>query len=235
MYRARPSRMHDEMAQHRQVLGVVGHELRAPLAAIMIGTEMLLAQHDPIVTDVAVRIASFTKRMARMVDQVLDATRAQLGGTIPIARCSVSLSHVLESVIDELSAEFPSNRLSVAGSAEIKGLWDPDRLREALTALVTNGVRYGRKDGPIHITLSRVDGKAVVAVHNELREAAISTQDLTSLFDPYMRGDEPDNGAGLGLGLFLVREIVRAHAGMVTAASLSTGTTFRLELPLVAG
>jgi signal transduction histidine kinase len=190
----------------------------------------LLAQRDPAVSDVAMRIASFAKRMSRMVEQVLDATHAQLGGTLALARCTTSLTSVVTGVVDELSAEFPGTRIAVLGRADLKGAWDPDRLRQVVMALVTNAVRHGRSGGPVNIVLSRDQHVTTIAVHNELRGRPIDADVLTSVFDPYTRGSEPDLGAGLGLGLYLARQIVCAHGGNLVAESSANGTIFRVVL-----
>ena len=218
---------------HRTMLGVVGHDMRAPASAILIGTEMLVAKHrdDPSLAGVVSRIVSFANRMTAMVDQLLDLSRAQLGGGIPLARIELRLAPLIESVIEELTGRYPQNRFSLSGDASLKGAWDPDRLRQVAASLVTNAVRHGMKDGPIQIIMSQGEGRTSFAVHNEVSEAPISEDVLPGLFEPYRQGDETRSGAGLGVGLYIVREIVEAHGGRVAVDSTATGTTFRVVLP----
>src|SRR5205814_2287794 len=119
---------HERTAQfYDDMMGIVGHDLRAPLAAIMIATEMLMSQHkdDRSVADVVTRIASFAKRMTRMVDQLLDVTRARLAGGIPLARRKTRLGPLIEAAIAELALSYPGTQVSLLGTAELKGLWDP--------------------------------------------------------------------------------------------------------------
>lgn len=218
---------------HRGMLGIVGHDLRAPLAAIMIGAEILVGKHkdDPSVGDTVTRIVSFAKRMTIMVDQLLDMTRAQLGGGIPLARSRTRLSPLIESAIADLTRSSPRNQFALLGASELKGVWDPDRLNQVASNLLSNAVRYGLEGGPISIVMSQVAGTTTITVHNEVREGPIPPAELETLFEPYRRGSDAPTGGGLGLGLYIVREIVRAHGGSVAVESSEAGTTFRVVLP----
>jgi signal transduction histidine kinase len=218
---------------YRAMQGIVGHNMRAPVSAILLGAEMLVANHkdDPSLAGVVTRIVSFANRMTGIVDQLLDLTRAQLGGGIPLARVELRLTPVIESVIEELAHRYPRNVFSLSGEAERKGAWDPDRVRQVAASLVTNAVRHGMKDGPIKIAMSQDDGCTRFAVHNEVCDAPIPPETLQGLFEPYRRTDDEHSGAGLGLGLYIVREIVEAHGGRVAVDSTATGTTFGVVLP----
>ncbi|MBA3461831.1 MAG: HAMP domain-containing histidine kinase [Deltaproteobacteria bacterium] len=225
---------HERTAQfQRDMLGVVGHDLRAPLAAIMIGAEILVGKHkdDPSVADTVTRMVSFAKRMTVMVDQLLDMTRARLGGGIPLARCRTRLSPLIESAIADLARTAPRNQFALLGASELKGVWDPDRLNQVAASLLSNAVRHGLEGGPISIVMSQSEGTTTITVHNEVREGPIPPAELETFFEPYRRGSDAPTGGGLGLGLYIVREIVRAHGGSVTAESAASGTTFRVVLP----
>jgi signal transduction histidine kinase len=218
---------------HQTMLSVVGHDMRGPVSAILLGAEMLVAKHhdDPSLAGVVSRIVSFANRITGMVDQLLDLSRAQLGGGIRLARSELRLAALIESVIDDLAQRYPQNRFLLSGDAGLRGAWDPDRLRQVTARLVTNAVRYGMKDGPITIVMSQDDECTQFAVHNEIGEAPITLEALPTLFEPYRTSDEEHSGVGLGLGLYIVREIVEAHGGRVAVDSTSTGTTFRVALP----
>lgn len=218
---------------HRTMLSVVGHDMRAPVSAILIGTEMLVAKHqdDPALAGVVGRIVSFANRMTSMVDKLLDLSRAQLGHGIPLARTKVRLASLIGSVIEELAERYPRNQFSLSGDAELKGVWDPDRLRQVTVKLVTNAVRHGLVDGPIDIVMSQDSSGTTFAVHNEVCDAPIPPEKLPGFFEPYRRGEEDRDGAGVGLGLYIVREIVEAHGGRIAVESAATGTTFRVLLP----
>lgn len=218
---------------HRTVLGVFGHDMRAPVSAILIGTEILVEKHrdDPSLAGIVSRIVSFAHRMTGMVDQLLDLSRAELGGGIPLERVELRLPPLIESVIDELALRHPRNRFSLSGDATMKGAWDPDRLRQVTASLVTNAVRHGMRDGPIQIVMSQGEGRTTFAVHNEVSDAPIPAEALPGLFEPHRRSDEERSRTGLGVGLYIVREIVEAHGGRVAVEATATGTTFRVVLP----
>jgi signal transduction histidine kinase/DNA-binding response OmpR family regulator len=224
----------ERIAEFQQaMLGIVGHDLRAPLGAIVIGTEMLAADiKDPANAHVLARIDSCAQRMTRMVDQLLDMTRARLGGGIPLARQRAPLLPLVRSVIDELALAHTGTRFELVGGADIVGVWDPDRLAQVASNLIGNAVHYGLRDAPIVVKLSRSAGAATITVHNQLRGQPISPEAIVTMFEPYRRGSGTErNGNGLGLGLYIVNEIVRAHGGAVTVESSAVGTTFRVVLP----
>lgn len=226
-------REHERAEQfHRTILAVVGHDMRGPVAAILLGTEMLVAKHhhDRALAGVVASIVSFAHRMTGMVDQVLDLSRVQLGGGLPLARVEVKLAPLLQSVIDDLARRYPRNRFSLSGAAERRGAWDPDRLRQVTATLVTNAVQHGAKDGPIRIAMWQDEERTSFSVHNEVVDEAIAAGALPSLFDPFQRSAGEERGSRFGLGLYLVRMIVEAHGGRVAVDSALTGTTFRVVL-----
>lgn len=218
---------------HHTLLTVVGHDMRGPVAAILIGTEMLIATHrdDPSLGGVVSRIVTFANRMTAMVDQLLDLSWAQLVGGIPLARLEIRLAPLLQSVVEELAHRYPGNRFLLSGDAGARGAWDPDRLRQVTATLLTNAVRHGVEDGPIQIVMSQDDGRTSFSVHNEVCGAPIPPETLRTLFEPHRRGGEDESGSGVGLALYIVRKIVEAHGGRVAVDSIPTGTTFRVVLP----
>jgi signal transduction histidine kinase len=225
---------HDRTGQfYRTMLGIVGHDLRAPVAAILIGTEMLVAQHhdDPSLADIVTRIVSFANRMTGIVDQLLDLARVQLGGGIPLARCKMQLAPMIESVVGELANRYPRNQFSIAGDAELKGVWDPDRMRQVVASVITNAVQHGIEEGAVDIVMTQDNRLTTIAVHNEVRGEPIPPEALLRLFDPGRHGDDEHLGTGLGLGLYIVREIVEAHGGTIAVDSAAIGTTVRVVLP----
>jgi signal transduction histidine kinase len=224
---------HDRAEQfYRTLLGIVGHDLRAPVAAILFGTEMLVAQRqdDPSLADVVTRIVSFANRMTAMVDQLLDLAHVQLGSGIPVARCKMRLVPLIESVVGALAERYPRNHFSIVGDAELAGIWDPDRLRQVAASVVANAVQHGLEDGAVDIVISQDKRFTTIEIHNDVRDAPISPETMRRLFEPGRRGDD-EPGPGLGLGLYIVREIVVAHGGCIAVESTATGTTFRVVLP----
>jgi len=218
----------------QQMLGIVGHDLRTPLGAILIATEMLVedTRDDPAAASVVKRITSSARRMTRMVDQLLDMTRARLGNGIPVARSRTQLLPLIRSVMDELALAHGETQFELVAPLEVTGLWDPDRLGQVVSNVMSNAVQYGLKDAPIVVEVTSSEAAATITVHNQNRDQPISPEALATLFEPFRRGhDSEHNGSGLGLGLYIVHEIVRAHGGTMDVESSQSGTTFRVVLP----
>jgi sigma-B regulation protein RsbU (phosphoserine phosphatase) len=159
-------------------------------------------------------------------------TRARLGGGIPVVRSRTRLLSLVKSAMEELSLAHTKTRFELVAPSEVVGLWDPDRLGQVVSNVMSNAVHYGMEGAPITICVMLTDGAAVITVHNELRDKPIPPEALATLFDPYRRGhDLKHNATGLGLGLYIVHEIVRAHGGTMDVESTQSGTTFRIVLP----
>jgi signal transduction histidine kinase len=209
-------------------MGVLAHDLRNPLNAIVTGTNLL--RRVPALPDQAQRIADridrSAQRMGLMIRDILDFARGRLGGGIPLNRQAVDLAALCREIIDEVQTAYPAARIEVRVDGDLRGSWDRARIEQALSNLVINAIQHGV--GDVVLTLSaRAQDHVVVSVRNDGR--AIPAEQLPNLFDAFHRGDR--SPAGLGLGLFIVREIVRAHAGTIDVASSPEGTTFTMWLP----
>ena len=218
---------------HHEMLRLLGHDLRAPLGGILLGSELLAIESssDAAATHIT-RIVGFAKRMTRIVDQVLDLTRSRLGGGIPLARTNTRLSPLITSMLDDVTRAYPGTRVGVDAAADIRGNWDPDRIGQVVTSLVINAVQYGREGALISVAVSKSEGDTTITVHNELRGNAISAAALTSMFEPHEPCSDPEHvRTGVGLGMFIASEIVRAHHGTIDVESSASGTTFRVVLP----
>jgi len=218
----------------QQMLGIVGHDLRTPLGAILMGTEML-GEHvggSSEARSILSRIESSASRMTRMVEQLLDVTRARLGEGIPVAPRITELVPLVRSVIEELALARTKARLELVATSDVSGIWDPDRIGQVVSNVISNAIQYGKENAPIVVAVSSSDVAATITVHNAIRDKPIPPEMLATLFDPYRRGpDTAHNASGLGLGLYIVHEIVRAHGGTLEVESVAAGTTFRVVLP----
>jgi len=215
-------------------LGVVSHDLRNPLNAILLSANALLrtegipASHTKMVR----RIVTSGERMSRMIGELLDFTRGRLGGGIPIHPQRVNLRHLCRHVLEELEIGFPGRELRLDAEGDFVGQWDPDRLSQLLGNLGKNALDYSPADTRVDFTLGDEGGCVRVEVHNE--GAPIPEQLLVGIFEPFRRAVEGDAHptSGLGLGLFIVREIARSHGGTVEVrSSEAEGTTFTVRLP----
>ena len=221
----------DELRE--RMLGIVGHDLRTPLSVISSGVGLLqrgaLGNQDLKTVD---RIGRSAKRMANMISQLLDFTHARLGGGIPIERARVGLSDVCTDVIAEFEVARPDRVLRFHSNGDTDGMWDGSRLAQVVTNLIGNAIEHGAAERAIDVRTSAEGGEVQLSVHSE--GPPIPVELLSVIFEAFRRGrlDGRSRAAGLGLGLFISREIVRAHGGALEVSSTETaGTTFTARLP----
>ena len=232
---AEASHSYSELMTHtrEQFLAVLGHDLRNPLAAITAGAALLTRSDrlDDKQARVATRILNSAARMARMVNSLLDLARTRLGSTIPITRKPMNLTTVCQQVIAELEVVYPDHALRFHGEGDLSGEWDEDRLTQVVSNLVANALQYGESAVDVR---ARERGKEVeLQVHNDGKP--IPEGGLKRIFEPMVRQVESDgdrNATGLGLGLYIAREVTTAHGGTLGVTSTAAeGTTFTLQLP----
>ncbi len=218
-----------------QFLGIVGHDLRNPLQAIS-GNAGLLLRYGGLTEPqrkAINRISISADRMARMINDLLDFTRARLGGGYPVSRARMNVHDVLRQVVEELEVAHPQRSFELSVSGNGWGDWDADRIAQAASNLVGNAVQYSPEDSPVKV-LAKDEGDGVsVQVHN--LGLPIPAERLPHIFDPFVRGQEGSRGQGrmgLGLGLYITHEIVRAHSGTLRVTSTEAdGTRFWMNLP----
>lgn len=218
-----------------QLIGIVSHDLRNPLGGILMASTMLTDAEglDDRSARMAARIQNSAKRMVRIVGDLLDLTRSRLGSEIHIVRGPTDVGEVCQMVISELEGSHPSAVLHYESIGDLRGEWDSDRLAQVLSNLVGNALQHGDTGKPISVD-ARADGKEiVVTVHNA--GAPIPKSMLGNVFEPMVRhlpGEGKQASAGLGLGLFIAKELVTAHAGTIEVTSTAAdGTTFTVRLP----
>jgi signal transduction histidine kinase len=214
-----------------QFIGVLSHDLRTPLGAITTGTALLAVPEDNPQrrSRVVARIMSSAQRMERMIGDLLDLTRARLGGSIPLNRRRGDLRQICEEAMIEIRAGQPDAVLRLDASGDLRGEWDADRLTQVVTNLVGNAIQHGGGT-PITLTGSE-DGESVtLAVNNG--GAPIPEDVLPFVFEPLARGHGEGAVGSIGLGLFIARAIVAAHGGQIqVSSSADGGTTFTVRLP----
>jgi PAS domain S-box-containing protein len=219
----------------RNVLGIVGHDLRNPLSAITTSAQLLLRQAgDPaVVARLGERIAGNAERMQRIIAVLVDYARVRSGTGVPLRRRPSDLGALCRSVAEEHEASHPGRQVRASGAPEVHGQWDPDRLSQILANLLSNALDYSPRDSAVDVSW-RADGeRAVVQVANE--GAPIPPALLPTLFDPFRRGERDRVGGkdGLGLGLFIARAIATAHGGTLEVRSApGERTVFTLTMPL---
>lgn len=221
-----------QAAFEQELMGIVSHDLRNPIAAMMLSASALLfkAQGDPVLERGLARIVTSGERATRMVRDLLDFTRARVGGGIPIKREPTDLHAIARGTLDEVHAGFPDRTLELREDGEADGEWDADRLAQVIANLVGNALAYSPSDSVVTVRSRGLPGEVELEVHNE--GDPIAPDRLPFLFEPFRRGDEKSSERSIGLGLYIVRQIVAAHGGSAEVESgPETGTTFRILLP----
>jgi two-component system CheB/CheR fusion protein len=233
---ARDKQSQEELAFAREfeqwVLAIVSHDIRNPLGAID-GCAQLLAMRagrDEEMKSIADRIARSAARITNIVGDLLDVSRERHGGGIPIVRTSTDLHSLCKEVADEIAMFATDRKIELDCEGNAVGMWDANRVTQALSNLIGNAVKYSEPGAPIGVRVRTEDHNAIVEVHNT---GAIPSDIMPKLFEPFAsRGDVQRKGDGLGLGLFIARSIAHAHQGeLQVASSQEHGTTFRLVLP----
>ena len=221
----------------QQLIGIVSHDLRNPLSAILLGATALARREnlDERSTKAVVRIQASAERAVRMVKDLLDFTQARLGGGIPVEPRPLDLHALTWQVMEEVRASFPERDIVVTAQGNGQGAWDADRMAQVVTNLASNALKYSPPDTPVSVR-SRGDGDQVeLEVHNE--GAPIPPEALGRLFQPMQRASSQGDTAGrsVGLGLYIVDRIVQAHGGTIAVKSTEgEGTTFTVRLPRLA-
>jgi signal transduction histidine kinase len=214
-----------------QFIAILGHDLRNPLTAISLGAESFRGLPDPH-GRIAAQISRSAHRMEAMIRDMMDFTRGRLGGGIPVTKGPCNLGVLAHEVVAEMRTAHPARDLRCETIGDLDGMYDTDRAEQVLSNLLGNAVAHGR--GPIQLTVRAQEDDVVITVHNQ--GTPIPAALLPTLFEPFLRGPQmiSDRRAnqGLGLGLYIVSEIVHAHGGSVAITStLEAGTTVTVRWP----
>lgn len=211
-------------------VSTVSHDLRTPLhamggyASLMLTREDLPEKHQQW----AKRIVTVGGRMSRMLDELIELSEVRGGVGIQLEKRVTRLDEVVAMVVDEVSAAHPDVTVATSFVGDNEGLWDADRLARVVQNLVANAVAHGDPGARITVVVFENGTDSIITVHN-LGKPVPETLRAT-LFDPFRRARR--TGSGLGLGLYITRELVKAHGGEVSyTSSVDEGTTFRVRLP----
>jgi phosphoserine phosphatase RsbU/P len=216
-------------------IGILGHDLRNPLNTIMVSAAVLdttVGQAEDRQRLALQRISTSTRRMARMIDDLLDFTRARLGGGFPIQLASCDLAALCQQVADELLGARPDACIDLSREGDCAGSWDVDRLAQVISNLTANALDHGNGDKPVSV---HVDGRRpdVLRVDVVNHGPKIPAEVLPHIFEPFRRAgaETRERSSGLGLGLFIARQIVQAHGGDISIDCDDDATRFTVVLP----
>jgi signal transduction histidine kinase len=216
-------------------LAILGHDLRAPLQAVSMSTELLLrkAKLEGDALACAHNIKRGARHMAVMVSDLLELVRSRLGKSLPIEPAPMDLADAAHAAIGEACAGNPECDQKLVISGNTQGNWDRGRLDQLLQNLIGNALQHGLNKRDVTITLAGEPEAVCLTVHNFGKP--ISEEAIGTIFDPLVRSADEELGqpsTSLGLGLFIVNEVVQAHSGTIEVSSNETdGTLFTVVLP----
>lgn len=229
------ARLEEALRANELLAAVLAHDLRSPLDAMLMAAQVLFKRHkggtetpSKDATTIG-RILSSGHRMERMITQLLDFAQARTGGGIRVVPQNVELDGLCRQAVSELASAHPQWKIQCDLKGSLSGKWDSDRLLQVLSNLLANAGQHGQKGEVIRLTVDGSPTERVrIIVHNR---GAIPDERLPLLFDPFAT-TRASSSRGLGLGLYIVREIARAHGGDVSVSSSPLeGTTFTVDLP----
>jgi len=215
-------------------MGVLGHDLRTPLQVIQMSTHKLLQSSDNTQQqELATYVRDAANQMSEMLTDLLDTVRTQLGGSLPLQFQDADIAAICKEAVGHFKVLHPERQLRCNMPAELRGRWDAGRVRQLLNNLLRNALQHGSPTSPITLSACLEGECAVVTLHNEGNP--IPPDRLVNIFEPLRRGDtqhEAPNSFSMGLGLYIISMIAKAHRGEVSVESSSErGTEFVVRLP----
>lgn len=232
-------RYSSEVAASRDMfLAVLGHDLRGPLAGIDMSAMMLAKAtlSDAARQQSAARIRRASKEMSRLITDLLEYTRTRLGAGIPVERILCDLGPVCEDALEAIRAGYPDQQFVQRMSGDLTAFADAPRMQQVLANLLNNAVQHGDRQSAVTVTADGELNEVVLKVANT--GEPIPPESLFAIFEPLVQAPNADSQdhvlskTSLGLGLFIVREIVLGHAGTIEVhSSADAGTVFTIRLP----
>jgi len=215
------------------LLGMLGHDMRSPLNTIvMTAASLATLNAGEQVSLAAARLIRSGTSMRALLDDLVDFNRTNLGLGLRVAASDIDLASVVADEVEQLRGAHPSQQIELVATGDTRGRWDGSRLQQLLRNLVSNAIKYGTPNTPVRVALRGEEADVRLEVTNS--GPPIDPSALNGIFDPLTRGSGPTDSHygrdGLGLGLFIVREIAKAHGGAVEARS-DGETTLALRLP----
>ena len=230
-------RLLDAAIFQQRVVGIVGHDVRSPLAAILASTSYALMRQDLDSRTVGLltRVLRSARRIEVLTKLLMDFSQARLEPGLNLAHEPVDLHELCEEVLKELRGNWTDRQLALEKEGDGRGDFDRDRLRQVLANLVDNALRHGTGGSTVRV-MSRGNNPSILelSIHND--GPPIDPKLLPRIFEPFQHGQRSPEVVreSLGMGLYIVSEVVKAHGGKVhVESSREQGTTFTVRLPRV--
>jgi signal transduction histidine kinase len=224
---------HAEVQQARNLLlGVLTHDMRNPLQAIQMTAAYLAKINAGNEVSVAARrLIGSGGRLQALLNDMVDFSRSNLGLGIGIVPSAVDVGTLCAETIDEIRGSYPDARVELSVVGECDGHWDGQRVQQLIANLIVNAIHYGKREEAIRIAVTGEETDVCIEVAN--RGPPMDPGTLLQMFEPLKRGIVDADQPGLGLGLYIVREVARAHGGTAEARSDAKNTVFSVRLPRV--
>lgn len=227
----------EHLDRSRQLfLAILGHDLRNPLTAIHMSAQLVSPVNGDFQSIEALSmIGTESKAMAKLIGDMIDFASTLLGSAMPLNCEPVDLPMLCNEVIEGFRATHPQRALHFNPRGDLTVNWDATRIRQVISNLLGNALQHGSPKGPVELSAASEGSTVVLSVHNE--GAPIPPEALPTLFDPLVRYATIESAlrrapGSIGLGLYIVREIVNAKGGTITVASTAQqGTTFTVRIP----
>jgi signal transduction histidine kinase len=214
------------------MIGVLGHDLRSPLTAIRMAAVTALRQPD-LPEELRKKTQIIHKasgRMSEMIETLLDFARVESFGSLPLSPVATDLGARVREVVDEARAAWPDRTIELETRGDLGGRWDPARVQQAISNLVANALQHGEPGKAVYVSVDGVGTAVLLRVKNEGKP--IPSELMPVLFEAFSRGPSDTSPQGLGLGLYITKQIATAHGGAIDVeSSTEVGTVFTLLLP----
>jgi sigma-B regulation protein RsbU (phosphoserine phosphatase) len=223
---------HETSMLREQFIAVLGHDLRNPMAALAAGIRMIGDRETLSVRGqlVVKEMSASVVRATALIENVLDFARGRLGDGLALTRSPAAIAPVLDQVVAEIRTIAPDRQIMTHFSIGQLVNCDPARVAQLASNLIGNAVTHGAPGIPIDVEAATTDGKFILSVANG--GVPIPPAARAQLFQPFFRGAIRRSQQGLGLGLFIVNEIAKAHGGTMEVASSEEETRFTFSMPL---
>jgi signal transduction histidine kinase len=220
------------------LLGILGHDLRTPLGVVDMSAQYLL-RTDTLTapqTKAVVRIRRAAERMNGMVKDILDFTQTAFGVALPITPVAADFGAIAANIVGEVAALHPDSEITLTSTGDLRGRWDAGRMGQLMSNLIANAVQHGAPGETVKVVL---DGDAdSVSIEISNAGTPIPADTRKNLFSPMRQrpstqGEKRSGSSGLGLGLYITKEIATAHGGSIVVSSSSEQTSFAVRIPRV--
>lgn len=225
---------HSTVERYRNLLlGMLGHDMRNPLNCIVLTASHLATLNaGGEVSEAAALLIRSGASMQALLDDLTDFNRTNLGMGLKVVLAEVNLAKTIDEELERLRAAHPQRRIEFVTDGDARGRWDGERLQQLVRNLVSNAIRYGSPNTSIQVSLHGEQPDVRLEVSNS---GQIDPSEIPQMFEPLRRGAAQrashESREALGLGLFIVREIAKAHGGEVEVRCEGGRTTFAIRLP----